>query len=201
MRGTTTVLATVAEKRKPKADKVTARARVEDLARVILDGAQGYQVSAYVRQQEGAGAEPWITQPGARPLSRSQIRRYALQAEQLIGETVQADREQTLRTHLAMRRTIYARAVATGQLSVAASVVKDEAALLDLYPAAKREVSGPGGGPVLTVAAVASLTDAQRVEKLSQLLAAARARRDAALLPVVVGSKHTPDGSGGTDDR
>ena len=59
-----------------KADKATIRARVDDILRVILDGAQPWDIRQYVSQRQAAGEPPWTIPEGGNPLSERQIRRY-----------------------------------------------------------------------------------------------------------------------------
>jgi hypothetical protein len=187
-------------KPKPKATKATARARVEDCARVIIDGAQFFQIREYVRERERDHADPWGVPEGGKPLSDSQIRRYCQRAEQLIGESCKADREATIRRHLAQRRALFARAVAKGDERTALACARDEAELLALYPAARHEVTGANGGPVLTVAAVAQLSESERLDQLRRLIAAAKARQQPLLALNAGGAAHHTDGAGGIND-
>jgi hypothetical protein len=117
-----------------KATAATIRARVEDVLRIRLDGAQAWDVREYVRAQERAGAEPWAIPDGGKPLSDSQLRRYGQRADELVRESCRAHRGKLLREHIAQRRHLYARAVQAGDLRTALAVLDSLAKLLALFP-------------------------------------------------------------------
>jgi hypothetical protein len=131
-----------------KASKATVRARVEDLARVILDGATPWQIRQYVSEQEAAGAPPWTRPEGHKGLSARQIQRYCDRADGLLAESCVADREKLLRQHVARRQGLYARAVNKGDERSALAALRDLAELQGLYPPARHVLTGDGGGPV-----------------------------------------------------
>jgi hypothetical protein len=132
-----------------KADKATVQARIEDIARVILDGAMPFQIGPYLSAQEQAGEPPWKLAEGAKPLSSRHIRRLVRRAEALIAEAARTNRKRLLQRHLAQRRALYARAVQSGDVRAALACARDEAELLGLYPSKKTEVTGKGGGPAV----------------------------------------------------
>jgi hypothetical protein len=133
-----------------KATAATARARVDDLLQVILDGAAPFQIRQYVAEKEQAGEPPWAIPEGGKPLSERQLRRYVGRAERLLEESCRTGRQKLLRRHLAQRRNLFARALSKGDERTALAALRDEAELLGLYPAAKvkAEHAGPGGGPI-----------------------------------------------------
>jgi hypothetical protein len=137
-----------------RATEATIRARVDDILRVLLDGAQPWDIRQYVADQVAKGEPPWTVPDGGKPLSERQIRRYCDRADKLIAESCRTNRKKLLRRHLAQLRALSARAVASGQLGVARAIKRDEAELLDLYPAAKVKAqhSGPKGGPIPIIA-------------------------------------------------
>jgi hypothetical protein len=123
-----------------KADKATVRARVEDIARVILDGIMPFQISPYVSEMEAQGASPWAVPDGGSPLSSRQVRRYARWAERLIALTARTGREKSLRNHKARRQSLYARAVNKGDERTALAILADLAKLEGLYPSEDDEL-------------------------------------------------------------
>jgi hypothetical protein len=177
---------------KPKATAEVVRARTADILRIMLDGAQPWEIAAYVAEQEAKGEPPWVIAPGGKPLSGRQVRRYCARAEKAIGASCQGDREQLVGRHIAQRRALYARAVAKGDERTALACARDEAELLALYPAARHEVTGKGGAPLAIDHAhtIEQLSQAERLARVRQLVAAARSRQ--AALP------YYPDG--GTAD-
>jgi hypothetical protein len=131
-----------------KATAATIRARVDDILRILLDGAEPWDVRQYVAEKEAAGEPPWTVPEGGKPLSERQLRRYCARADKLLGESCRTNRKKLIRRHMAQRRSLYARAVSKGDERTALAVLRDLAELQDLYPARKTEVTGKGGGPV-----------------------------------------------------
>jgi hypothetical protein len=131
-----------------RARKELVDARIRDLLRIILDGAQGWDLCDFVRENEKEDGSPWHLAEGEKPLSYSQIRRYAVKAEKLIAESCRASRKRLLRRHLAQRRNLYAKAVLAGDYRTALAALRDEADLEDLYPSRKTEHTGRNGGPI-----------------------------------------------------
>jgi hypothetical protein len=109
------------------------RQRVEDVLRIRLDGAEGWDVRRYVAEQEAAGAAPWTVPEGGKPLSERQIRNYVAAADRLIDESCRQSRKKLLRRHQAQRRNLYARAVNKGDERTALAVLRDLAELQGLY--------------------------------------------------------------------
>jgi hypothetical protein len=131
-----------------KATNPIIKLRVEDVLRIRLDGAEGWDVRRYVAEKEAAGEAPWTVAEGGKPLSERQIRNYVTAADELISESCRQSRKKLLRRHLAQRRNLYARAVNKGDERTALAILRDLAKLQDLYPASRHVVTGKGGGPV-----------------------------------------------------
>ncbi|HVK12876.1 MAG TPA: hypothetical protein VM597_29255 [Gemmataceae bacterium] len=118
-----------------KPTKAQVRARVEELLRIRLDGAELWDISEYVGQK---AAEPGSVWAGCK-LGRSQIYLYMRKVDALIAESTRGDRDKTIADHLAKRRNLYAKAVSSGDFRTALSVLRDEAELLALYPDPKAD--------------------------------------------------------------
>jgi len=119
--------------KKPKPSKAIITRRTEEVLRIILDGAEvGWDLCEYVREQEKTEGSIWFVAEGEKPLSYSQIRRYAVKAEKLIAESCRASRKKLLRRHLARRRNLYAKAVSQGDIRAALAVLDSEAKMLGL---------------------------------------------------------------------
>ena len=116
-----------------KANKATIRARVDDVYRIRLDGAEFPDILQYVAEREAAGEAPWAMPDGGKPLSERQLWRYVAQSDRLLKESALTNRKKRLRLHFARRKSLYARAIATGQLNVALAVLKDLATLEGFY--------------------------------------------------------------------
>src|SRR5947209_8205082 len=85
-------------------------ARVEELLRIRLDGAELWDVREFMRQKVAANDPVW----GAAPLSTSQIYRYLEKVDAKIAESCKSSRRKLFRMALARRRNLYARAVNAG---------------------------------------------------------------------------------------
>jgi hypothetical protein len=132
-----------------KATKALVEARTAELVRIVLDGALWpLDICEYVREKQAEVGSCWHVGEGEKLLSYSQIRRYAVKAEKIIGESTRIGRKRLLRRHLAQRRSLYAKAVSQGDIRAALACVDSEAKLLDLFPASKAEVSGKNGAAV-----------------------------------------------------
>jgi hypothetical protein len=133
-----------------RAPKELVEARVLDLLRIILDGAEeGWDLCEFVREKEAEAGSSWHLAEGDKPLSYSQIRRYAARAERLIAASCRAQGKKLLRRHLARRRNLYAKATLAGDYRAALAALRDEAELLGLYPAKGVAVAGRNGGPIV----------------------------------------------------
>jgi hypothetical protein len=122
-----------------KADKATVQARIEDLARIILDGAMPFQIGPYVSEREQAGEPPWTIPEDGKPLCSRHIRRLVRRAETLIAETVRTNRKNLLHRHLAQRRRLFRMAVAADDVRTALAVLDSEAKLAGLWDFEVRE--------------------------------------------------------------
>lgn len=139
--------ATKPRRRPPTADKATpaiVEQRVQSVLQIRLDGAEGWDVRQYVAQQEEAGVQPWKVGPGGKSLSERAIREYVTRADALIAESCRVSRQEQIRRHKAQRRSLYARAVQSGDIRTALAVLDSLATLGDLFPAkrVKNEHSG-----------------------------------------------------------
>ena len=140
-------------RKKPATKAVTAR-RVEEILRIRLDGAEFWDVREYAREMEQTAGSIWELAPDAKPLSDGQLRRYVARADKLVVESCRAHRKKLIRKHAAQRRNLYAKAVSAGDFRAALAALDSEAKLLDLYPAAKHEVTGKGGSRLLEIVEV-----------------------------------------------
>src|SRR2546421_11364180 len=98
-----------------RATKEQVEARVTDLLRILLDGAEaGWDLCEFVREKEAEEGSYWHVAEGAKPLSYSQIRRYVEKAEKLIARSCRTSRKKLLGQHQAVRRNLEAKAVFPG---------------------------------------------------------------------------------------
>lgn len=128
-----------------KADKALAARRVEDVLRIRLDGAEWWDVVAFVREKEREERSAWFVADGATPLSDGMIRKYQEKADRLVEQPHENSRKKLFRRHLAKRRNLYARAVTTGDLRTGLACLRDEAAMLSLYNSRPRRPPGEAG--------------------------------------------------------
>jgi hypothetical protein len=131
-----------------RATKALVAHRVEEVLRIRLDGAEFWDVREYAREKEKEEGSPWFLGEGGKPLSDGQLWRYVGRADRLIAESCRASRKKLMRRHLAQRRSLYCKAVLSGDYRTALSALRDEAEMMGLYPPAKRELTGKGGGPI-----------------------------------------------------
>ncbi len=126
-----------AKKKQDHANKATYELRVQSIVQVILDGAETWDIFQFVAEQQEAGEKPWKMGRAQKPIGERQIRNYIADAnKRIIESSVKADAD-ALRHHLSKRRNLYARAVNAGDINTALAVLRDTAALQDLYPAKK----------------------------------------------------------------
>jgi hypothetical protein len=117
-----------------KATKATVRARVDDVLRIRLDGAEFWDIRQYVAEKERAGEQPWAIPEGGKPIGQRQLWRYVGRADRLMAVSSETCRQKRLRVHLARRKSLYARAVAAGDVRAALAVLQDLAKMQGLYP-------------------------------------------------------------------
>jgi hypothetical protein len=171
-----------------KATKATVEQRVEEILRLRLDGAEFWDIREYAREKAMEAGSLWQLAEGQKPLSDAQLWRYMGRADKMITEGFRASRRRLFRRHLAQRRRMYSKAMQDGDIKTALSVAQDEAALLNLYPPKRTEVSGKGGAALQVESVV--LTDEQRLAAL----AAINARLGVASKGLHPGGQ--PDGAG-----
>ena len=108
-------------KAKKKAEAAEVALRVEEVLRIVLDGAQYHDVVQY------SAEKGWN-------LKERQLREYMRRANELLVERQDKSRKQALARHLAMRKTLYGRTVNAADYRTALAIAADEAKLLGLYP-------------------------------------------------------------------
>jgi hypothetical protein len=150
-----------------KASKATVQARVEEVLRIRLDGAEFWDVREYAREKEQEPGTAWTLPEGGKPLSDGQLWRYIARADRLMAESCRASRKKLLRRHQTQRRNLYAKAVSAGDYRTALAVLRDEAELQGLYPPRKVAPTNPEGDKPYE----GSLTDAERAAALQALYA------------------------------
>jgi hypothetical protein len=152
---------------KPHKSAAVVARRTEEILRILLDGAEWWDVREFVREKEKEPGSAWELPPDGKPLSDSQIRRYTAKATAMIAESRRASRKKLFRRHLAQRRNLYAKAVSQGDVRAALSVLRDEGELLGLYPPKKIAPTSPDGSKEY-----GDLTDDERAAALAALYAA-----------------------------
>jgi hypothetical protein len=150
-----------------KASPATVQARVEEILRIVLDGAKTWDIRAHVAEKEAEGEPPWTVEEGNQPLGERQIRRYVARAEALIVKSLKVTRKKTLRRRIAQREALYARAVAQGDTKAALAILRDLDELAGNYPPRKVAPVSPDGKSEYGT----TLTDAERAAALAALYA------------------------------
>jgi hypothetical protein len=128
-----------------KPTKALILRRVEEVVRIRLDGAEYWDVREYVREKEKESGSAWEVHAGGKPLSDASLWRYIARADALAEASARANRKKLLRRHLAQRRNLYAKAVTSGDIRTALTVLKDEAELRGLYPPKRLKVDDGRG--------------------------------------------------------
>ncbi len=122
-------------KKTKRVSKVLFKKRVAEIARILLDGAVGIDVEDFIAEKEKESESLWFIPEGQQGIGYSQRMRMIQRAETLIGEMCQGDDKiKALQRHLAMRRRLYAAAVAQGDVKAALACADSEAKLLKLFP-------------------------------------------------------------------
>src|SRR5262249_28869998 len=109
------------------------QARVSEILRIRLDGAELWDIREYVREKEQEDGSAWKLADGQKPLSDSQLWRYLARANKEIAASCRASTKKLLRRHPAQRRSVCAKAVSAGDYRAALACIRDEAELQRLY--------------------------------------------------------------------
>jgi hypothetical protein len=107
--------------------------RVSEVLTIRLQGAEFADIVQYAAEKQWG-------------VNERQLWNYIQKSDELLAETMEKDREKLFNRHVAQRRALYARCMATSDYSNARGVLKDEAELLGLYPspadALERSIEG-----------------------------------------------------------
>jgi hypothetical protein len=122
--------------RKPRGNRPQIEARVGEILRIRLDGAELWDCREYVSQKEKEDGSVWKLPDGLKPLSRRQVERYVRQADKLISQSCKRSRAALIRHHRAKVRNLYAKSVNAAEFTAALRCLQEEAKMLDLYPKA-----------------------------------------------------------------
>jgi hypothetical protein len=138
-------------KRKPRVSEALTERRVGELLRIRLDGAEWWDICEFVREKEQEAGSAWHLADGESPLSHSQIRRLLAKADAEVQASHVRSRRKLVRSHLAQRRNMYAKAMLAGDIRTALACKKDEAEMLGLYPPKriKGEFTGKNGSDLI----------------------------------------------------
>lgn len=110
------------KKQKPnkRSEGATVAARVDEILRIRIDGAQFHDVLQYAAEK-GWG------------INERQIRTYIRRADELLVERMDRNRKRTIARHLARREALYARCVNAASYRDALACLTDLAKLQGLY--------------------------------------------------------------------
>lgn len=104
-----------------KSTQIEVAQRVEEILRIILDGAQFHDIAQYAAEK-GWG------------VGERQIRSYMNKAYELLVARQEQDRPQIIARHLSQRAALAARAINAADYRTALAILNDEAKLRGLYP-------------------------------------------------------------------
>jgi hypothetical protein len=118
------------------------RQRVQAVLQIRLDGAEVWDVAQHIADAEQATTDPWTVAPDAAPLTAEQIAGIIRAADALIVESVPGYPPE-LAKHIAQRRSLFARAVQSGEIATAARLLKDIAQMEGICPAKSTASAAP----------------------------------------------------------
>jgi hypothetical protein len=147
-----------------KGTRAEIEKRVKEVLDLILAGAEIYDILQFAAENE------WN-------VKERQLRTYVSRAYDAIAAAAEKDRDRLLHRHLAQRRNLYARALNMGDLRTALAIAKDEATLLNLYPAEKREYlvdSGDKKSPFVTEVRELVVTTREEVKMVQEWMETGR---------------------------
>jgi hypothetical protein len=102
------------------------RRRIQAILQIRLDGAEEWDARDFIAQKEAAGEDPWTVAEA--PMAAAQVAAIIKAADKLIIDASPGVPPDIAR-HLAMRRNLYARAVAAGEIATANRILDGIAAL------------------------------------------------------------------------
>lgn len=115
-------------------DQITKERRIDEVVKLRIQACRLWNLRDYVRQNEENPESPWFLPDGEAPLSDGMLSRYIKDADEVILASVDRDRPRRIKTHLARREELYARAIVAGEVRVAHQVLAETAQLEGLYP-------------------------------------------------------------------
>lgn len=110
--------------------------RIQDILPLRLRGSEAWEICNHVWEKEREPGSPWQLEPGHAPLTYSGICYYIDKCDRIIVGSLSEKREKMIRRHIAQRQALYSRCVQRGEYATAAGILRDQAKLLRLYPAA-----------------------------------------------------------------
>ncbi len=125
--------------RKKPAPAIVVQQRVEEVLGIRLAGAEFWDVREYARGMEKRPGSAWLLAADEPPLSDGQLWRYIARADKLAMESTRSTRKTRVRNHIAKRRYLYAKSVASGDYGKALAILDSEAKLLGLFPSVDAE--------------------------------------------------------------
>lgn len=128
-----------------KSTKAEIELRVAAVRQLVLNGASHYDIVRF-------GSENWH-------ITSRQTEDYLAEARKSIKEAADAYRDMAFAEHVEHRRALRRKANNNKQYKLELEIAKDEAKLLNLYPAERHEMTGKDGGAISID--MHSLTDEQ----------------------------------------
>ncbi len=97
-----------------RANKEQVKARVGEIAQILLDGATSLDIDAYIDEKQLDPQSVWHVPEGQTGLGYSQRRRYIQRAEAAIANTVEKNRNKLFKMMIAQRNALFASSKAKG---------------------------------------------------------------------------------------
>jgi hypothetical protein len=115
-----------------KSTQATVQRRVSEVLTIRLQGAEFHDIVQYAAEKKWRVGE-------------RQLWNYIRQADELLAQNLEKDREKLFNRHVASRQMLLARALQVSDLRTALAILKDKAELEGLYPPKRTELTGKDG--------------------------------------------------------
>ncbi len=102
---------------------------MSEVLTIRLNGGEMHNIREYAKEK-------------AWGVSDVQLTRYINEADKMLGESLERDKEKLITRHLAQRRDLYARAIQDGDVRTALAILRDEGELVGLYAPPKTKDDG-----------------------------------------------------------
>lgn len=120
----------------PRCSDLQLEQRIDQLLRIVLDGAVDHDIREYVREMTSSTKPEDTAVWGNQPLTYSQIRRYMVQVIAKRNEiaNLYQPHQEALAENIAIRRSLFAKALQQGDTRTALACINSEADFRGINP-------------------------------------------------------------------